>query len=78
MFDMSLLDPAELRGVDDGALVAAIEDCARVEAAVSARRRAAIAELVGRRTGDDERAHRLGSAAGHQTGARDRRLDRSL
>ncbi len=56
MFDVSLPDPAELRAADDGALVAAIEDCAGAEAAATARRLSAIAELTRRRTGTDERA----------------------
>ncbi|ABQ73875.1 Conserved protein of uncharacterised function. Member of Mycobacterium tuberculosis REP13E12 [Mycobacterium tuberculosis] len=56
MFEISLPDPTELCRSDDGALVAAIEDCARVEAAASARRLSAIAELTGRRTGADQRA----------------------
>ena len=38
---------------DDGAIVAAIEESARVEAAVGARRLAAIAELVARRVEPD-------------------------
>lgn len=46
MFEISLPDPTELCRSDDGALVAAIEDCARVEAAASARRLSAIAELT--------------------------------
>lgn len=57
MFDVWLPDPAELRRADDAALVAAIEDCARAEAAVGARRLSAIAELTRRRTADDERAN---------------------
>jgi hypothetical protein len=56
MFELSLPDPAEVRGSDDGALVTAIEDCARAEAAAAARRLSAIAELTRRRTGSDERA----------------------
>ncbi len=48
---------SEFAAADDGELVAAIEDGARVEAAAAARRLAAIAELVRRRVdGDDERA----------------------
>ena len=46
-----------LRGVSDAAVVAAIEDCAGAEARAAARRLAAIAELVRRRCGDDDRAH---------------------
>ncbi len=58
MFDVSLPDAAELRGVDDAAVVAAIGDCAKAEAAAAARRLAAIAELVGRRAdGPTECAH---------------------
>ena len=56
MFELSLQDPVELRGSDDAALVAAIEECARAEAAAGARRLAAIAELTRRRTGSDEHA----------------------
>jgi hypothetical protein len=37
------------RSADDTGVVAAITECARVEAAAAARRLAAIAELVGRR-----------------------------
>ena len=40
-------------GVDDRAVVAAIEESARVEAAAGARRLAAIAELVARRVEPD-------------------------
>ena len=46
-----------LRSAGDAAVVAAIEAEARAEAAAAARRLAAIAELVRRRCGDDERAH---------------------
>ena len=57
MFD-TVLDPVALSDADDATVVAAIEGCARVEAAVGARRLAAIAELVGRRCDKpDERAH---------------------
>lgn len=56
MFEVSLLEPAELRRCDDASLVAAIEDCARAEAAASARRLSAIAELTCRRTASDQRA----------------------
>ncbi|TGD89289.1 HNH endonuclease [Mycolicibacterium sp. CH28] len=51
MFDIGL------RSADDSAVVAAIEECAVEEARASARRLAAIAELVRRRCTDDERAH---------------------
>ncbi len=57
MFEVSLPDPAELRGSDDAALVGAIEDCARAEAAAAARRLSAIAELTRRRTASDQRAN---------------------
>ncbi|WP_027332279.1 HNH endonuclease signature motif containing protein [Mycolicibacterium tusciae] len=40
-------------GVEDSSLVALIEDATREEAAVGARRLAAVAELVSRRVGDD-------------------------
>jgi hypothetical protein len=49
MFDISLPDVADLAGADDASVVAAIGVCARAEAAVAARRLAAIAELVSRR-----------------------------
>lgn len=49
MFDASLPDAADLHGVDDAAVVTAIAECARAEAAAGARRLAAIAELVARR-----------------------------
>ncbi|OBF17305.1 hypothetical protein A5725_23245 [Mycobacterium kubicae] len=48
MFDGDLPDLAALAGADDATLVAAIAGWARVEAAASARRLAAIAELVHR------------------------------
>ncbi|MGZ4583912.1 MAG: DUF222 domain-containing protein [Mycobacterium sp.] len=48
MFDASLPDPAELRHADDAALVAAIAECGRAEAAAAARRLAAIGEFVAR------------------------------
>jgi Domain of unknown function (DUF222) len=57
MFEVSLPDPAELRGSGDAALVGAIEECARAEAAVGARRLSAIAELTRRRTASDQRAN---------------------
>ncbi len=50
-------DPAKLRRSDDAALVAAIEECARAEAAVAARRLSAIAELTRRCTASDQRAN---------------------
>ena len=50
MFDEDLPGPASLADADDKALVAAISGWARVEAAASARRLAAIGELVARRT----------------------------
>lgn len=46
---MTLPDAAEVRGAGDGAVVAAIGECARAEAAAAARRLVAIAELVARR-----------------------------
>lgn len=46
----------ELRSAGDAAVVAAIEQWAGAEAAASARRLAAIAELARRRCGDDDRA----------------------
>ena len=58
MFDQIPSDPETLRGAGDAAVVAAIEECARVEAAAGARRLHAIAELTRRRCEtDDERAH---------------------
>lgn len=45
------------REVSDDAVISAIEECVRAEAAVAARRLAAVAELVQRRCGDDEHAH---------------------
>ncbi|RRR39680.1 HNH endonuclease, partial [Mycolicibacter terrae] len=50
MFDNGLPGPASLAEADDNLLVAAIAGWARVEAAASARRLAAIGELVARRT----------------------------
>ncbi|MEZ0383776.1 DUF222 domain-containing protein [Mycobacterium sp. pW045] len=50
MFDKGLPGPASLADADDKALVAAISGWSRVEAAASARRLAAIGELVARRT----------------------------
>jgi hypothetical protein len=49
MFDNALPGPEALGGVDDAMVVAAIAGWTRVEAAASARRLAAIAELVARR-----------------------------
>jgi hypothetical protein len=49
MFDNALPGPEALEGVDDAMVVAAIAGWTRVEAAASARRLAAIAELVARR-----------------------------
>ena len=49
MFDISLPDAADLAEADDATVVAAIGVCARAEAAVAARRLAAIAELAARR-----------------------------
>jgi hypothetical protein len=58
MFDMLLSDPGAVRHASDEAVVAAIEDFARLEAAASARRLEAIAELTSRRCDkEDERAH---------------------
>ncbi len=57
MFEFLLPDPAGLRGCDDAALVGAIEDCARAEAAAAARRLSAIAEVTRRRTASDQRAN---------------------
>jgi hypothetical protein len=54
MFDGSLPEPAALSEVDDAVLVGAIAGWARAEAAAAARRLAAIAELVGRRCGDED------------------------
>jgi hypothetical protein len=48
--------PEALRHADDAAVVAAIEEWTRQEAAAGAQRLGAIAELVRRRSGDDERA----------------------
>jgi Domain of unknown function (DUF222) len=49
MFDNSLPGLEDLKGADDSVVVAAVTGWARVEAAASARRLAAIAELVSRR-----------------------------
>jgi hypothetical protein len=58
MFDPQLPDAGALRSADDAAVVAAIAEGARVEAAAGARRLAAIAELVARRAeGPTDCAH---------------------
>jgi hypothetical protein len=58
MFDCQLPDAGALRSADDAGVVAAIGECARVEAAAAARRLSAIAELVGRRAeGPTDGAH---------------------
>ena len=58
MFDHELSDPEVLRRAGDASVVAAIEECARVEAAAGARRLHAIAELTSRRCDkNDERAY---------------------
>jgi hypothetical protein len=58
MFDYQLPDADSLRSAADAGVVAAIAECARVEAAAAARRLAAIAELVGRRAdGPTDCAH---------------------
>jgi hypothetical protein len=58
MFDCQLPGAESLRSADDAAVVAAIAGCARVEAAVAARRLSAIAELVARRAdGPTDCAH---------------------
>ena len=49
MCDRVLPTVEALRCADDAAVVAAITDCAQLEAVASSRRLAAIAELVGRR-----------------------------
>jgi hypothetical protein len=49
MFDTGLPEPAELAAADDNMVIAAITGWARIEAAASARRLAAIADLVRRR-----------------------------
>ncbi len=54
MFDVPGVDLADLAGVDDAALVGAIEGWAQVEAAAAGRRLAAIAELVDRRCVDPQ------------------------
>lgn len=57
MFESSLPDPTELGPLDDAAVVAAIEECARAEAAAAARRLSAIAELTRRRTASEDHAN---------------------
>ena len=58
MFESVLPSVEALGRADDAAVVAAIAGCARVEAAAAARRLAAIAEFVGRRTdGPTDCAH---------------------
>ncbi|MCV7384198.1 HNH endonuclease signature motif containing protein [Mycolicibacter longobardus] len=58
MFDTKDLDLAELASADDGAVAASVAGWARIEAAAAARRLAAIAELVRRRTDiSADRAH---------------------
>ncbi|MGH3561367.1 MAG: DUF222 domain-containing protein [Mycobacterium sp.] len=52
MFDTVVPDLDELAGADDSLVIAAITGWAQIEAAAAARRLAAIAELVTRRTGD--------------------------
>jgi hypothetical protein len=49
MFEEVPPEPEVLRGADDDAVVAAIEEWNRLESAVSARRLDAIAELTSRR-----------------------------
>ncbi|WP_409426478.1 DUF222 domain-containing protein [Mycobacterium sp. SMC-11] len=58
MFDMDGLGPGSLAGADDKALVAAISEWARMEAAAAARRLAAIGELVARRTRGSDAVNR--------------------
>jgi hypothetical protein len=48
MFENVLPDSSDLFGLDDAALIAAMQNCARVAAAAEARKRAAIAEFVRR------------------------------
>lgn len=58
MFDMELPTVEALARADDAQVVAAIAECARVEAAAAARRLAATAELVNRHAdGPTDRAH---------------------
>lgn len=58
MFDAALPDAEALGSTDDADVVAAITECARVEAAAAARRLAATAEFVRRRAGGPtDRAH---------------------
>jgi hypothetical protein len=57
MFDSLPPEPDALRSADDATVVAAIEEWARIEAAASARRLDAIAELTSRTCDkEDERA----------------------
>ena len=59
MFE-ELPDPDSLAEADDATVVAAIEGWGRAEAAIAARRHAAVAELISRRCAgneDDERSH---------------------
>ncbi|MGB5798098.1 MAG: DUF222 domain-containing protein [Mycolicibacter algericus] len=58
MFDDRLLQPEGLADADDAALVAAISGWARAEAAASARRLAAVGELVARRTRGSDAVNR--------------------
>ena len=53
MFDVLLPEPAELSALDDAALIAAVQACARASAAADARRLAGIAELVRRHCTDE-------------------------
>jgi hypothetical protein len=48
MFEIVLPDPSDLDGLDDTALISAMQECARVSAAAEARKLAAIAEFVRR------------------------------
>ncbi len=58
MFEVEAPDPEALRHADDETVVAAIEEWNRIEAAASARRLHAIAELTSRRCDkEDERAY---------------------
>lgn len=50
MFDSSLAEPGSLAGVDDAALIEAVSGWAQIESVAAARRLAAIAELVARRS----------------------------
>lgn len=58
MFEVQMLEPTDLADVGDAVVAAAIEHCARAEAAAAARGLAAIAELVHRRLKQEgERAY---------------------